>query len=182
MFRDLNEVILLSKIERQSHLDLKSDCIEIGGSSKEFRGLLAHFLKTTIPSTNKIFLCHACNNGKCSNPKHLYWGTPSENLKDAIDCGARKNLYELTIDKYKGDPDKLLARNFKISQSRLRNTAISLSKEEIENRLHKINNVDISKFGWVEKVSTILNFSHSQVRRFMNKYYDGRYGPAYKRK
>ena len=29
-------------------------------------------------------MCHACNNGKCSNPKHLYWGTASENRMDRV--------------------------------------------------------------------------------------------------
>jgi hypothetical protein len=82
MFEDIKKYILLDKEARQLHLDLTQECIEIGGSSKEFRALLAHHIKTTIPSGRSIFLCHACHNDKCSNVKHLYWGTHSENNQD----------------------------------------------------------------------------------------------------
>jgi hypothetical protein len=49
--------------------------------------MLAHFLKTTFPDGRKVYLCHACHNAKCSNPKHLYWGTPRENQIDYINNG-----------------------------------------------------------------------------------------------
>ena len=77
-----------SKLERQEHLNLSEPCLERGGCSTNHKGVLAEYLNTTIPHGSKgIFLCHACNNGKCSNPKHLYWGTPTENVEDAIANG-----------------------------------------------------------------------------------------------
>ena len=76
-----------SKQERQSHLDLEQDCIERGGTWTQFRGILVVFLDTSFPKDRKIHLCHGCNNEKCSNPKHLYWGTASENRFDAIEAG-----------------------------------------------------------------------------------------------
>jgi hypothetical protein len=77
-----------SKFERQVHLKLDERCIERGGCSTNHKGVLAEFLQTTIPNGKEgIFLCHACHNGKCSNPKHLYWGTPSENIEDSIANG-----------------------------------------------------------------------------------------------
>lgn len=33
---------------------------------------------------------HHCDNAECSNPKHLYLGTQSENMQDAWDRGRRK--------------------------------------------------------------------------------------------
>lgn len=87
---DIYEYIQTSKIKRQEHLKLDESCIERGGNSENARGLLAHVLDTTIPKSHKILLCHACNNGGCNNPNHLYWGTPSENIQDAFDCGNRK--------------------------------------------------------------------------------------------
>lgn len=79
-----------SKIERQSHLDLSEPCLERGGNSTNHKGVLAQYLDTNIPYGIQYPLCHACHNGKCSNPKHLYWGTCSENNQDAFDCGAKK--------------------------------------------------------------------------------------------
>jgi len=99
IYQDINQYILLEQKQRQSHLDLNDGSIEIGGTSQEFRGTLAHYLMTTIPKGMKIYLCHACHNAKCSNPKHLYWGTAKENFNDAIKNG-RMNIHEACIKKY----------------------------------------------------------------------------------
>lgn len=90
MFTPILDYIELAREIRRSHLDLISPCIEIGGKgSTEYRGLLAHYLKTTIPTKikPKIMICHACHNPKCSNPVHLYWGTTVDNRIDMKDCG-----------------------------------------------------------------------------------------------
>lgn len=92
MFVDIEIYIQRSKEKRSAHLDLVALCIEIGGNSETCRGLLAHYLKTTIPRGMKIHLCHACHNGKCSNPVHLYWGTASENWQDTLRSGARQSI------------------------------------------------------------------------------------------
>jgi hypothetical protein len=73
-------------IERKNHIDLNEPCIIRGpGYRHNVQLLLAHIFNTTLPEPKyryKINGCHACNNGECSNPKHLYWGTTSENAKD----------------------------------------------------------------------------------------------------
>ena len=110
----IEEYIQLSREERQSHLDLNQACIERGGPSRLVstycRGLLAHIFDTSIPTGNKIYVCHACNNNKCFNLKHLYWGTATENVQDAIIEGThhsvtRKNMkphYFTTEERKKG--------------------------------------------------------------------------------
>jgi len=104
-FIDISEWMTKSREERRSHLKLNEKCIEIGGDSRIFRGLLAHTLKTTIPHSKnqkcRILVCHGCNNPKCSNPYHLYWGTDSDNRKDYEFFNPNfKSLKERTIEKY----------------------------------------------------------------------------------
>lgn len=79
----LNEYMKTSKIDRQKHLDLSESCHHRGTNSRECRGLLAYFLNTDVPMNRIAHCCHACNNGECSNPRHLYWGTPGENNEDS---------------------------------------------------------------------------------------------------
>ena len=90
MFESMAKYMMRSLEERKYHIDLTEPCHEIGTTySREYRGLLAHFLRTMLPTRKEAILCHACNNDGCSNPRHLYWGTYSENLNDAHRSQAR---------------------------------------------------------------------------------------------
>ena len=95
----INEYIKKDRDERRLHLDLSEPCCERGGNSTVHKGVLAEYLTTTIPS-GRILLCHACNNGNCSNPKHLYWGTDKDNHIDAKECGTYKTPWERLVEKY----------------------------------------------------------------------------------
>jgi hypothetical protein len=98
---DIIEFINRTREERRIHLQLDDACCERGGNSTNHKGVLAQYLDTTIPS-GRILLCHACHNAKCSNPKHLYWGTDKDNL--AIDRaeqpGGFKSPWERVVEKY----------------------------------------------------------------------------------
>ena len=72
------------------------------------RALLAHRVsylihKGEIP--DGLFVCHSCDNPTCTNPLHLFLGTPKDNMQDCIKKG-RKNVprganhynVKLTID------------------------------------------------------------------------------------
>jgi len=81
-------------------MDLSAPCIERGGTSTQHKGVLAEFLNSTIPS-GRIILAHGCNNGKCSNPRHLYWATDRENIiEDGIEFGTWKSTWQRMVDKY----------------------------------------------------------------------------------
>lgn len=90
--------IVESKDTRTTHLDMNESCIERGGNSTVHRGVLAQYLGTNFPE--KVDLCHNCGNGKCSNPKHLYWGTRKENIEDAKRHGTWKSGWERMVEKY----------------------------------------------------------------------------------
>lgn len=96
----IEDYIKLLKEERQKHLDLESPCILRGGNSTQHRGILVQYLDTTFPK-GRILLCHACGNGECSNPVHLYWGTDKENIvEDGKKFGTFENPWKRMVEKY----------------------------------------------------------------------------------
>lgn len=38
-----------------------------------------------------VLACHTCDNANCVNPDHLYWGTRTDNARDAIRDGKNRN-------------------------------------------------------------------------------------------
>jgi hypothetical protein len=169
-FTQIEEYILLSREERRSHLRLDDECIEIGGDSRIFRGLLAHYLKTTIPD-HKIYVCHACYNEKCSNPNHLYWGTPKDNVRDTKESGRWKSAHQLTIEKYGIDSAKEIYRNAAKKAGSLGGGHNALTQDEILLWKQAIDVTDITKHGFVKVLSKKMICSHTHVRRILNKYF-----------
>lgn len=92
----------LSLSERQLHLELGQDCIERGGNSTHFKGILSNYLGITIPRGSNVLLCHRCNNSKCSNIHHMYFGTSKENMDDQLNNGY-KTIWERMVEKYGED-------------------------------------------------------------------------------
>lgn len=109
---EIENYILRNREERQKHLRLDEPCDERGGMSSYCKALLAYYLDTSIPSGRKVHVCHACHNSKCSNVRHLYWGTPSENVADAIANGKPASPYHHAVQKYGVDEaNRLQKRN-----------------------------------------------------------------------
>lgn len=169
------EYIKLSRQERREHLRLDDPCIEIGGCSYNFKGLLAHYLKTSIPiKEDRIYLCHACHNGKCSYPKHLYWGTYKDNHIDAVENGAL-TIQEKCIRKFGGDDwcvrhkesGKILGSKY----GKFFGGTNKYNQKQIERIQQVLLDVDVSKYGWVKRSSDKLGLSHTQVRRLKEKYF-----------
>lgn len=100
----IEQYILLPLFKRQTHLKLSEACIERGGNpaliSYIMRGALAHMLDTSIPYKNNVEACHACNNGLCSNPNHLYWGTRKENNADYVASVGYKSIWQRMVENH----------------------------------------------------------------------------------
>jgi hypothetical protein len=144
----VEEFIKLSREIRRKHLIPDEPCCERGGNSTNHKGVLAQYLDTTIPS-GRILLCHACHNAKCSNPKHLYWGTDKDNL--AIDRaqqpGGWKTPFDRSVEKY--GYDEACKRN---SRAKKGNTFGSGNKGKPKSEEHKKNIALNRKGGRKKKV------------------------------
>jgi hypothetical protein len=177
-FIDISVYMLRTREERRKHLRLDEDCIEIGlsrsGNSTTCRALLAHFLGTTI-GRRLDFVCHACNNEKCSNPVHLYWGTPQDNIIDSKECGTWSSLYSRTLAKHGEEKTR------EMYQARGRTGGLKggpktaelkrLNKEKLEPWRLAIESTDLKTPGWVSELASKMNCSHTHVRRVMNKHF-----------
>lgn len=156
MYRRIEEYMQQGREERRAHLKLKTPCVAIGGTSGMFKGLLAHHLKTMVPHRSSVMLCHACNNGGCSNVDHLYWGTAKDNHIDSVEAGTYKRVF---IDK---EHASALGKRYggmnKLSDDRIR-------------EIHAAIDAEPRTRGWIARVSRTLNVSHTQVRRYDAKQY-----------
>tara|TARA_R110002153_G_C13004427_1_gene465508 strand:+ start:93 stop:575 length:483 start_codon:yes stop_codon:yes gene_type:complete len=106
----IEEYMEQTQVARQQHLQMNEPCIERGGQSMYLKGLMAHILGTSIPSGHKIHVCHACHNAKCSNPNHLYFGTPSENAIDR-ETNNPSSIWAKTVKKHGLERAKEIQRN-----------------------------------------------------------------------
>lgn len=103
------EHMKLSREERRVHLRLDLPCVDRLedkrqdrkdlNHSQAYRGILAFTRDTTLPAGRKVHACHACHNPRCSNPLHLYWGTPRDNYLDEVEAGKYIPIKERVINK-----------------------------------------------------------------------------------
>ena len=161
----IEEYIKFDRQTRRGHLRLDEPCVERGGHSKEFRGLLAYHLDTSIPRGVRILLCHACNNGGCSNPNHLYWGTPTDNHIDQKEAGTYVSLNERMKAKYGEEGyQKMLSNRTK---GRTYESKKKYTPEKIESNKEVIRQHHPTGWGWIGRAANELGISSSQVRRFV---------------
>lgn len=168
MFIKMKEYIKLSRSERRKHLNLDTDCIEIGGDSRSFRGLLAHYLKTTIDKN--VYVCHACNNDKCSNVDHLYWGTPKDNHIDQVEYGSWSSPRERTIKKYGLEEANKISKKASALGGKSGGGKNKLSKEQIQKYKESILECEFPKRGWKSRAARKMNVSHTQIKRVYDLY------------
>lgn len=84
-------------------MDLTTPCIDHGGKGNRggyaacwFGGrYIGKHVKALIQRTgeqpNGRHACHGCDNPRCINGTHLFWGTRSDNMKDAVRKGRHAN-------------------------------------------------------------------------------------------
>src|SRR3990172_665127 len=85
-----------------------------------------------------LFVCHHCDNPTCVNPKHLFLGTPTDNMKDMYD----KN------------------RHIRVSMKGSENPMAKLTKEQVT----KIREEYDYRRGAYERLGKIYNVSSATIR------------------
>ena len=169
-FLEIEEYMMRSREERRAHLCLNEECIEIGTDSRLCRGLLAHYLQTTVGG-RKTYVCHACNNPKCSNPRHLYWGNPLDNILDQKEAGTWKSLHQRIVDKHGEEVVKEMNRAKGSIGRKAKRVKKSASQIDLQKWKLAITSNDTTKYGFIGKIAEDMNCSHTHVRRIIKKYF-----------
>lgn len=74
---------------------------------------LSLFFKTHLWPVDRI-ACHTCDNPKCVNPNHLYWGTDAQNLQDSFN--RQRRLYKTNAERAIIKKEAILANQAELKE------------------------------------------------------------------
>ena len=100
------------------------------------------------------------------SPNTVYCATNNENIKDAYKYNKDRKKKSFLSNESKIKISKALKGKY--TQDKNSNY---LGNKEIERRKNIIDKYDLSKHGTISQLARLFNISHTQVRRFINKYY-----------
>lgn len=96
---------------------------------KKYRAHRIALAQRLPPPSPKHFACHACDNPSCCNPRHLWWGTNLDNMRDCVAKGrqtrmrgerhGRAKLTDELVREIRASalPQHILAKRYGVNQS-----------------------------------------------------------------
>lgn len=102
---------------------------------------------------------------------NVYCGTHSNNAKNAFDNG-NKGVIAATSSRSEDEKSRIGRLGGLVGGKRYAEL-YAFKEDDVKKRLDSISHIDLTKRGWVVKVSKIWGVSHSQTKRFMDKHYNG---------
>lgn len=119
------------------------------GQQKSYRAhRIAYYLYHGIDPQDNI-LCHTCLNitRRCCNPLHMYMGTHTDNMLDAVADGAREVKPTRTFHHRWGSDKQIGSRHpmAKLDEDKVRDIRIRLARRETQRSIAKIYNVSRSQ-------------------------------------
>ncbi len=114
--------------------------------------------------SSEYCMCRIGDEGPYS-PENVYCATNDQNAKDSYTNNKNQSFNKRTFEQMSAAGSK----GGKIAAG----IAKARGKELSEEHLNLIKDIDKTKYGWVAKASRILDVSHTQVKRLVDKYYVG---------
>lgn len=95
------------------------------------------------PIPEGMFVCHTCDNGRCSNPKHLFLGTNADNMADKVRKGRQARGERGGRTKFSDDVVRAIRRDSASMKTKELSEKYGVSKGHVECIVKNKNRIDI---------------------------------------
>ena len=101
---------------------------------------------------------------------NVYCGKHSNNIKDSLNRHGVRRGFKLSFITRSRVSDSLRRKYAELRHANCPLTANTLTADAVSKRISVIRSIGTNHTGWVNDVASALEISHTQVRRFINKY------------
>ena len=160
--------------------NFKKEYLAIFDNSDDMFKMESELVNEDFIKDNKTYNIVKGGNGSFEHINEIYW-TEEKRKKHGMLYGGKAGSWgdiDKRIKVWKSIPLESRKKIGKSMGDRYGGQN-KLTDNEIKCRFDMISDIDLTKYGWVKKVSQKLKLTHTQVRRFIQNNYNG---DVYKRK